>query len=103
MLLLVLGCITRLILVSYYIVAILDPKSIGPFEIKEGKEKLKRYGALVKCLASRAIDTETTKSMVPTYSSLHSGVSLLDVVTLNQFDVITKSILLGQKRSWKKA
>ena len=62
-LLLVLGCITRLILVSYYTVAILDPKSIGPFEIKEGKEKLKRYGALVKCLASRAIDIETTKSM----------------------------------------
>ena len=36
-----------------------------------------------------------------THSSLYSGISLLDMVTLDQFDVITEGILLGQKRSWK--
>ena len=34
-----------------------------PFEIKGGKTNLKRHGALFKCLASHAIDIETTKSM----------------------------------------
>ena len=66
----------------------------GPSEIKEIRNTLKRYGALFTCLASRAIHIEMTKS-----SSLHSGISLLDMVTLDQFDVITGAILLGQKRS----
>ena len=34
---------------------------------------------------------------------LNSGVSLLDVVTLDQFDVIAEAILLGQKWSCKNA
>ena len=35
----------------------------GPFEIKERRNTLKRYGALFTCLASRAIHIEVTKSM----------------------------------------
>ena len=35
----------------------------GPFEIKERRNTLKRYGALFTCLASRAIHIEMTKSM----------------------------------------
>ena len=36
----------------------------GPFEIKERRNTLKRYGALFTCLASRAIHIEMTKGMI---------------------------------------
>ena len=35
----------------------------GPFWIKEGRKKLKRYGTLFTCLASRAVHIECTCSM----------------------------------------
>ena len=36
---------------------------LGPFEIKERRNTLKRYGVLFTCLSSRAIPNEMTKSV----------------------------------------
>ena len=35
----------------------------GPFEIKERRTTLKRYGALFTCLASQAIHVEMTENL----------------------------------------
>ena len=35
----------------------------GPFLIKEGRKELKRYGALLTCLSSRAVHIESTCSL----------------------------------------
>ena len=35
----------------------------GPFLVKEGRKIYKRYGAMLTCLCSRTVHTETTNSM----------------------------------------
>ena len=41
---------------------ILRGRYFGPFTIKENRKELKRYGVLFTCMASRAIQLETTTS-----------------------------------------